>query len=143
MPERPRERRDDILDVARAWSEAMRRHYPGVIGDDHDRRLLAWHEAATTKAVLKGGEEFLRDIAQSMPEWSLAAKRDFHEAVQEKTGQTVPILLGPIERQVARLLKRRRPLDEFDLRLLRDYVADGAEGSLAERASLLLDQHGA
>ena len=88
-------------------------------------------------------EESVRDIEAALQDWSAEARRDFLDAVREAAGKEFVAISGGVERAVAKLLRRkRRPLGEFDLRLLRDYVSDYPDGALVEQASAVLAELG-
>lgn len=136
-------RRDNLLKVLLIALEFERINSPWPeIYQGSAERYRASHALSTQKKFFRGFEQAARETILMANDWPRDQRISFFRKVREATGLSIFAIVGDIEKDVERLLKRKRIKDDNDLRLLVDYVSDYPDGQYFEPARDLLIAYG-
>ena len=136
-------RRDNLLKVLLIALEFKRLNSPWPdIYEGSEERCRASHALSTQKKFLRGLEQAARESLLSAADWPKDQRASFFQKIREATGLSALAIVGDIEKDVERLLKRKKIKGEDDLRLLVDYVSDYPDGQYFEPARDLLIAYG-
>lgn len=132
-------KRDDLLKVLLIALDFQRKYSPWPeIYEGSEQRYRYFHSKATAKKILKGFEQAARELIHIAAEWPSEERITFYQKIRNATGVSFFAIVGDIEQDVEKILKRNKVRGEDDFRLLLDYVSDYPKGQYLEAARVLL-----